>query len=73
MEAFIVAALGFIVGFISACIGVLRLKIGTLRIDRSDPSDEPYMFLEVSKNVGDISGRKMVLLDVRNENYISQE
>jgi hypothetical protein len=31
------------------------------------------MFLEISKEVGDISGRKLVLLDVRNENFISQE
>lgn len=66
-------ALGFVVGFVAACIGVLGLKIGTLRIDRSDPSDNPYMFLEITKGVGDISNRKYVLLDVQNANYISQE
>lgn len=65
--------LGFAIGFISACIAVLRLKIGTLRIDRSDPNDNPYMFLEISKNVGDFTDRKYVLLEVRNENYISQK
>lgn len=65
--------IGFGIGFISACIGVLRLKIGTLKIDRSDPTEPPYMFLEISKGVGDVSNRKYVLLDVRNENYISQE
>lgn len=66
------AIIGFAVGFISACIGVLSLKVGSLRIDRSDPTEAPYMFLEIDKDVGDISGRKMVLLNVRNENYISQ-
>ena len=65
--------IGFAVGFVCACIGVLSLKVGTLRIDRSDPTEAPYMFLEIAKDVGDISGRKFVLLSVSNENYISQE
>ena len=69
----ITAIIGFAVGFVCACISVLRLKVGTLRIDRSDPTEPPYMFLEIAKDVGDISSRKFVLLDVRNENYISQE
>lgn len=72
MGGFLLAICGFVIGFISACIAVLRLKIGALRIDRSDPTEEPYMFLEVSKDVGDISKRKMVLLEVKNENFISQ-
>lgn len=69
----LMALLGFVIGFLSACIAVLRLKIGTLRVDQSDPEDEPYMFLELSKNMGDITNRKYVLLDVRHENYISQK
>ena len=70
---FIAAILGFALGFVIACIWVLGLKIGFLRIDRSDPTEAPYMFLEISKDVGDISGRKWVLLEVKNENFISQE
>jgi hypothetical protein len=73
MEVVLAAILGFAIGFVFACLGVLSLKIGTLRIDRSDPTEAPYMFLEISKDVGDISGRKYVLLDVKNENYISQK
>ena len=73
MEMLLVAILGFVLGFACASLGVLSLKVGTLRIDRSDPNEAPYMFLEISKDVGDISGRKMVLMDVSNENYISQE
>lgn len=69
----LMAILGFVAGFISACIAVLRLKIGTLRVDQSDPNDEPYMFLEISRNTGDFTDRKYVLLDVRHENYISQK
>lgn len=73
MNILLAAILAFALGFICACIGVLSLKIGTLRIDRSDPSEEPYMFLEITKGVGDISSRKYVMLEVSNENYISQE
>ena len=69
----IIFIVGFALGFVGACFGVLSLKIGTLRIDRSDPTEAPYMFLEVSKDVGDISNRKYVLLDVSNKNYISHE
>ena len=65
--------LGFAIGFISASLAVLKLKVGTLRIDRSDPTENPYMFLEISKDVSDISSRKYVLLNVKNENFISQE
>ena len=72
MEVLLVALLGFAIGFIFACIGVLSLKVGTLRVDRSDPNEAPYLFLEIDKGAGDISSRKMVLLDVRNQNYVSQ-
>lgn len=47
--------------------------VGTLRIDRSEPNEPPYMFLELDKGVGDISKKKHVLLRVRNENYIPHE
>lgn len=73
MWILLAAILSFAIGYICACIGVLRLNIGTLRIDRSDPNEAPYMFLEVTKGVGDISSRKYVMLEVSNENYISQE
>lgn len=64
--------LGFAIGFIVACLAVLSLKVGTLRIDRSDPTEAPYMFLEMSKDVHAVTSRKMVLLEVKNENFISQ-
>ena len=71
----IMTIVGFGVGFVCACIGVLRLKIGVLQIDRSDPSDPPYPFLVIQKHtsIEEISRRNYVLLEVRNENFISQE
>ena len=40
---------------------------GNLRIDRSD--EEPYLFLELSKEVKDICGKKYVTFKVRDENF----
>ena len=70
----IMAAIGFGVGFICACLGVLRLKVGILQIDRSDPSEPPYPFLRITKDnsIEALSKRKYVLLEVKNENFISQ-
>ena len=47
--------------------------VGTLRIDKSDPNEEPYMFLELDKGIGDISSKKHVVLRVSTKNYISHK
>ena len=75
METLITAGIGFAIGFISACIWVLTLKVGTLQIDRSDPSEPPYPFLRIDQasSIEELSRRKYVLLEVKNENFISQE
>lgn len=67
--------IGFAIGFVCACLGVLRLKVGVLQIDRSDPSDPPYPFLRIDRDnsIEELSQRKYVLLEVKNENFISQE
>ena len=69
------AFVGFAIGFVSACIGVLSLKVGVLQIDRSDPSEPPYPFLRISRDssIEELSNRKYVLLEVKNENFVSQE
>lgn len=47
-------------------------KVGKLRIDRSDASDKPYLFLEASHSVDEISRKEYVVFRVSNENFISQ-
>ena len=47
-------------------------NVGTLRIDRSDPDEPPYFFLEVT-NVRRIKNGKTITMTVNEENYISQE
>lgn len=71
----IMVILGFVAGFVCACIGVLSLKVGVLQIDRSDPGEAPYPFLRIDRHssIDELSRRKYVLLEVRNENFISQE
>ena len=68
----------FVVGVIFGGILVRTLShpktVGTLRIDNSDPSCEPYLFLELTKaNVYDIYHHKYVQFEVNNQNYTSQE
>lgn len=48
-------------------------SIGTIRVDRSIPDEEPYLFLELNSGVGEIMRNRQVLLDVKVENYISQD
>lgn len=69
-----VGVLGLVVGFIfGVCAVYRRLKVGALRVDQSDPFDEPYLFLELSKSVNYVMGRKVVVMDVKVEDYISRK
>lgn len=62
--------IGVVIGLAITIAGLLFCSIGALRIDRSDPTDNPYMFLEIKKGVGDISRRKFVVLRVKREDFI---
>jgi hypothetical protein len=65
---------------IGICIGIALTKlfgrkrpIGTLRIDRSDPSDEPYLFADLDVPIHNFCNEKTVLMKVSNENYVSHK
>lgn len=64
---------GILIANFSVWIVARRLRSGTLRIDRSDPLDQPYMFLELSESVSSVSNKKFVILKVNTKNYISHE
>ena len=70
-------AVVFIVGVLFGVILIATLNksnsIGTLRIDDSDPYEEPYMFLELKKGVKDVYHKKYVVLRVNPTSYISQK
>ena len=64
--------IGLVVGLISARYVIRKKTYGMLRIDRSDP-DGPYLFLELDRNVEELSKQKHVVFNVLDKNYISQE
>lgn len=72
MEAILILA-GIVIGIGISIIIFRAYFIGTLRIDKSDPNEEPYMFLELDKGIGDISSKKHVVLRVSTKNYISHK
>jgi hypothetical protein len=67
--------LGVMIGaaFTFVICHIPKRRIGTLRVDQSDPNDEPYLFLELSVPVDVVKQQKRVMLDVNVENYLSQK
>lgn len=63
---------GVIAGVGGSAIVLLKTKGGTLRIDRSDPDSEPYMFLELTESLPSVMRKKYVIFRVNLENYISR-
>lgn len=66
----------FAIGF-SACFVIFAATrryraSGILRVDRTDPDGQPYLFLEIG-SLTDISTRKYITLRVSVENCIPQK
>ena len=64
---------GILVGVAAATVFIYAKAIGSLRVDHSDPSEPPYLFLEVEKNPDTLEHGKIVVLRVKRENLISRE
>lgn len=62
--------LGVLAGYLAAHILLRIFSAGTLRVDRSDPDEAPYLFLELSKEIRDVVSRKYVVLKVNLQNFI---
>lgn len=63
---------GAIVGSIVTLLIFRPKTVGALRVDRSDP-DGPYLFLELSKGIGEIESKNRVSLQVKIKDYISRD
>lgn len=75
MEPWVWMIIGLLIGFVCGYgISVhLRAKTfaGTLRMDQSDPTEAPYLFLELDPDgMRKINRFKTVVLRVKLENYI---
>ena len=66
-------SLGFVFGIVFFLICLVVRSVGTLRVDQSDPTEQPYLFLELDKPVENIAKEKYVLFKVIKKNFISQE
>lgn len=60
---------GIIVGFIGGKI-LKKKPCGYLRVDHSDPSDPPLLFLELQTNVEHVTKQKEVSFKVKVEDFV---
>lgn len=65
--------LGVLVGIAASAVFFHAKTVGSLRVDHSDPSEPPYLFLEVEKNPDALEHGRMVVLRIRRENLIPHE
>lgn len=62
---------GVLIGYIFAIASSNRIAKGCLRVDNSDPTEEPYLFLELNESVRAIMKKDYVVFKVNVKNYIS--
>ena len=72
MEVLLVL-LGFVGGMVFFLICLAARSIGTLRVDQSDPTEQPYLFLELDKPVENVVNEKYVLFRVSKKNFIDSQ
>ena len=51
----LIVFIGIVIGAVVTAYVFCRNFVGTLRVDQSDPTDAPYLLLEIEKGMGDIS------------------
>ena len=73
MDLIIIFGIGVLIGCILKIIIFRTRSVGSLRIDTSDPNDGPYLFLELSKDIGEIYRKKYVTFKVSLKNFIPHE
>lgn len=73
MKLFVIFEIGILIGVVLTTIILRLLSVGSLRIDASDPDDNPYLFLELSKDIGEIYKKKYVMMKVNLKSFIPHE
>lgn len=66
-------AIGILIGVLLGIVLFRRRPLGNLRVDRSDPSCEPLLFLELNTDVRTIMRKKRVVFKVRVEDFLPHE
>ena len=62
--------IGIAVGILLGAILFHRRPVGDLRVDRSDPTENPSLFLELERDVWFVSRKKKITLRVRNQDFL---
>ena len=65
--------IGIAVGILLGAILFHRRPVGDLRVDRSDPTENPSLFLELERYVWFVSRKKKITLRVRNQDFLPHE
>lgn len=63
--------IGIVIGLLCGVFLARKKPIGNLRVDRSD--GQPYLFLELDTDVGQIMRKKSVSLRVKVEDFLPHE
>ncbi len=69
----VIAVVAVIIGFIVGRVLPRDRPIGDLRVDQSDPTSAPYLFLELDTDVPSVMRKKYVTFRVKIENFISHK
>ena len=66
-------AIGIVIGVLLGIVLSRRRSLGNLRVDRSDPTSEPLLVLELGTDVRTIMRKKQVVFKVRVEDFLPHE
>lgn len=61
---FVLIGIGIFIGVVLTILLFRKNMVGTLLVNTSDPDDAPYLFLELSKDVSDVTNKRYVILKV---------
>lgn len=61
---FVLIGIGIFIGVVLTLLLFRKNTVGTLLVNTSDPDDAPYLFLELSKDVSDVTNKRYVVLKV---------
>ncbi len=69
----VIAIVSVIIGIVIGRLTHRERPLGDLRVDRSDPSCDPYLFLELNTDVYTIMRKKNATFRVKVEDFIPHE
>lgn len=69
----VIALVAIVIGFVIGRVLPRERPLGDLRVDRSDPTCEPYLFLELDTDVYTVMRKKHITFRVKVENLLPHD